>query len=203
MRNGELYPQKTPSGLAELRAYITSGKESGLSQQFPTPNCIGYRSDGELRILARTMDRDELRQICDRAAQSKIDKALSEKVPTPRSADGQHGGVTPTDTTARRVANGKANLSEYIREQTRKVPTPTATSWKGWSPGHNRANSDDRLDYTIEREASQAGTGGRLNPTWEEWLMGWPIGWTELKPSATGRFQQWCDSHGISCETVE
>ena len=23
--------------------------------------------------------------------------------------------------------------------------------------------------------------GGRLNPTWVEWLMGWPLGWTELK----------------------
>jgi hypothetical protein len=24
--------------------------------------------------------------------------------------------------------------------------------------------------------------GGRLNPTWVEWLMGWPLGWTDLKP---------------------
>ena len=23
---------------------------------------------------------------------------------------------------------------------------------------------------------------GRLNPTWVEWLMGWPTGWTDLKP---------------------
>jgi len=25
-------------------------------------------------------------------------------------------------------------------------------------------------------------TGGQLNPTWVEWLMGWPLGWSELKP---------------------
>jgi DNA (cytosine-5)-methyltransferase 1 len=24
--------------------------------------------------------------------------------------------------------------------------------------------------------------GGKLNPTWVEWLMGWPLGWTDLKP---------------------
>ena len=24
--------------------------------------------------------------------------------------------------------------------------------------------------------------GGPLNPTWVEWLMGWPLGWTDLKP---------------------
>ncbi len=24
--------------------------------------------------------------------------------------------------------------------------------------------------------------GGQLNPDWVEWLMGWPIGWTSIKP---------------------
>lgn len=27
--------------------------------------------------------------------------------------------------------------------------------------------------------------GGQLNPTWVEWLMGFPLGWTDLKDSAT------------------
>ena len=27
--------------------------------------------------------------------------------------------------------------------------------------------------------------GGQLNPTWVEWLMGFPIGWTDLEPSET------------------
>lgn len=35
-----------------------------------------------------------------------------------------------------------------------------------------------------------------LNPDWVEWLMGWPIGWTALKPLAMARFRQWCDAHG-------
>jgi hypothetical protein len=30
--------------------------------------------------------------------------------------------------------------------------------------------------------------GGRLNPTWVEWLMGWPIGWTDLEPLAMDRY---------------
>ncbi|MFP7276070.1 hypothetical protein SFC17_14190 [Bacillus paralicheniformis] len=32
-----------------------------------------------------------------------------------------------------------------------------------------------------ERKQMTAGNGGQLNPTWVEWLMGFPIGWTELK----------------------
>lgn len=26
-----------------------------------------------------------------------------------------------------------------------------------------------------------------INPTWVEWLMGWPLGWTVCSASATGR----------------
>ena len=30
-----------------------------------------------------------------------------------------------------------------------------------------------------------AQVGGQLNPTWVEWLMGFPIGWTDLNASET------------------
>lgn len=39
---------------------------------------------------------------------------------------------------------------------------------------------------------------GPLNPEWVEWLMGWPIGATDLKPLATGKFQEWLQQHGES-----
>ena len=74
----------------------------------------------------------------------------------------------------------------------RTFPTATATAYKGWSPNHNRAATDDRLDYTIEREAYTPGQDAppmRLSPDWVELLMGWPKGWTSLQPlgAETGR----------------
>ena len=39
-------------------------------------------------------------------------------------------------------------------------------------------------------------TGGSLNPTWVEWLMGWPLGWTDSALSGTVKFRQWLRSHG-------
>jgi hypothetical protein len=39
---------------------------------------------------------------------------------------------------------------------------------------------------------------GTLNPTWIEWLMGFPLGWTDCDASAMLKFQQWQHSHGIS-----
>ena len=40
--------------------------------------------------------------------------------------------------------------------------------------------------------------GGSLNPPWVEWLMGWVIGWTDLKPLEMDKFQAWQLSHGAS-----
>jgi hypothetical protein len=33
----------------------------------------------------------------------------------------------------------------------------------------------------MEGRAMRAGNGGKLNPMWVEWLMGFPIGWTDLE----------------------
>jgi hypothetical protein len=80
----------------------------------------------------------------------------------------------------------------------RTWPTATATAYKGWSPNHNRADTDDRLDYSVERESFRPGQQTppmRLNPEWVEWLMGWPIGHTGLKPLETGRYQEWLRQH--------
>jgi hypothetical protein len=48
---------------------------------------------------------------------------------------------------------------------------------------------------------------GRLHPESAEWMMLWPPGWTDLKPSGTDRFQAWLkehssNSHGISEEAA-
>lgn len=78
-----------------------------------------------------------------------------------------------------KYAQGGTPLSMAVRTW------PTATAYKGWSPNHNRADTDDRLDYSVERQAFTPGQTTppmRLNPNWVEWLMGWPIGHTDLKP---------------------
>lgn len=67
-------------------------------------------------------------------------------------------------------------------------PTPTKHDHKdcGTSPSQAGRNS----------QTLPVAAGGQMNPTWVEWLMGWPLGWTDLRASATDKFRQWCDSHG-------
>jgi len=42
--------------------------------------------------------------------------------------------------------------------------------------------------------------GGAPNPEFAEWLMGWPLGWTDLKPLEMDKFRQWRNSHGKPSE---
>lgn len=79
--------------------------------------------------------------------------------PTPKAMDGERGG--------------RGDLWAMVRtgrgSRRRDWPTPTARDWKG--PG---------FSGQLPNEA-----GGHLNPMWVEWLMGFPLGWTDLGDSAT------------------
>ena len=86
------------------------------------------------------------------------------------------------------MLNGKLFLQSKLElgikeKESGLLPTPTASDYKGWSAGHKRANDPtNRLDFAIE---SVNKVGGTLNPEFVEWLMGFPIGWTDLKDSET------------------
>ncbi|QMV33197.1 hypothetical protein 23F_00035 [Ralstonia phage Gerry] len=38
---------------------------------------------------------------------------------------------------------------------------------------------------------------GRPDPINQEWLMGWPLGWTDIQPLGTDRFQSWLSAHSL------
>lgn len=43
-------------------------------------------------------------------------------------------------------------------------------------------------------------TGKTRSPSFEEWMMGWPIGWSALTPLETVRFRLWQQQHSASCQ---
>ena len=62
-------------------------------------------------------------------------------------------------------------------------PTPTSRDWKG--PGQGRIRNGKLQTDTVDRAVLHRTGTGQLNPTWVEWLMGYPSGWTALKDSGT------------------
>ena len=75
------------------------------------------------------------------------------------------------------------------------LPTPCATDWKG---GRSQLTRKDGTSTQSEfRHVMRVRFGLTYPiPMHSEAMMGWPTGWTELKPSETDRFQQWLASHG-------
>ena len=67
--------------------------------------------------------------------------------------------------------------------------TPTAREYKenGLDLTKTRKDGKKRDDGLTRQVSLKQGLnrGGRLNPEWVEWLMGWPIGWTACEPAET------------------
>lgn len=94
-------------------------------------------------------------------------------------------GLWPTpvaDDTASRskpYAQGGTPLSLAVK----LWPTPTTPS--GNCVGRLDEWGGSRSRAVMRTLVSAEEIGGPLNPPWVEWLMGWPLGWTDLKPLET------------------
>lgn len=81
--------------------------------------------------------------------------------------------------------NRTDQLARKVYQQERMWPTPKANKVHPMITEENReklANSNkSNLEEVIAGDCGRA--TGQLNPNWVEWLMGYPIGWTDLKDS--------------------
>jgi hypothetical protein len=96
---------------------------------------------------------------------------------TPRANDSQKRGAL--------AADDRSGLPAQVLHP-QMFPTPNASDASKWSHqslAERQAKGQQvRLNTAVSPEG---GKGGSLNPAWVEWLMGFPEGWTDLKPSET------------------
>jgi hypothetical protein len=80
-----------------------------------------------------------------------------------------------------------------------KFPTPQASDHRDRG---NMSNPSIQRRVTIGKQImlsqSVDPNSGQLNPTWVEWLMGWPLGWTDLKPLEMDKSHYVQQQHGES-----
>jgi len=91
-----------------------------------------------------------------------------ENWPTPRSCSAMAATITPES-----AWNEKRNPNLETIVGKRMFPTPTC---------HDSKEGAYPAEYTQNTPTLATHAGGKLNPMWVEWLMGWPLGWTDLKP---------------------
>ena len=147
-------------------------------QMWPTPTASQARSEGSLMqyralVDAGVLTREEAEAMC----QGSLTPPRMKAWPTPTVCGNYNRkGASPTS-------------GDGLATAVLKCATPTASPWR----------SGKASQSTMERNSRPLSEqiGGSLNPTWVEWLMGWPLGWTDLKPLEMDKYQQWQQQHGI------
>ena len=95
-------------------------------------------------------------------------------IPTPTTMDSQFLNSKRTVMkTSMEQGNWRGiGLKDYVQ----MFPTPTATANQTCPSMIEKGGSFNNLSES---------KSGKLNPEWVEWLMGWPIGWTDLEHVVT------------------
>ena len=164
-RNGVLYQQ--PDWVRPI--------DVTASSLWPTPTAVTRPMEGNVRMYRAKIEAGEMTEAEAAAILGKSVWEAQGKVPTV--------WPTPTVDDAKNV-NPKPNRRPGLVSAVNNAKWPTPLAQGGGGSGHwNKVEKmylDGQITYE-EKMALQAGRGGKLNPMWVEWLMGFPIGWTDLE----------------------
>lgn len=181
-QNGELFLQPAwvqitgGTGLSLLHtptATMNQMSPSMKSGWWPTPTAVTRPMEGNVRLYRAKVETGEM---TEEEAEAILGKSVWE-------AQGKIPAMWPTPTVDdSKNVNPKPNRIAGLVSAVNKWPTPLATG--GGGSGHwnkvEKLFTEGQITYE-EKMALQAGRGGKLNPMWVEWLMGFPIGWTDLE----------------------
>jgi hypothetical protein len=108
---------------------------------------------------------------------------LLEKLPTPTCGMAKHSQLSleASQKEMDRSIRVRGNPSSLAIAIQAKWPTPKVQNSRHAKMRHLN-ESDNHWKSNLGEVVSAQVNGGSLNPTWVEWLMGWPLGWTDLKP---------------------
>lgn len=169
----ESFPTLPKWGIAsagEFGALATSARRTDATA------CLSWRtptaSDGE--FSRRDTAKLSLRWIHQKKKHLSEQVAFSETFLTPTATDGARTQL-PNSALAKHWINQgrKTNLAEQIAFQT-LFPTPTVHG------NHNKKGSSKKAGNGLSTFV-----GGKLNPTWVAWLMGFPLSWSKLEDTET------------------
>lgn len=127
------------------------------TQMWPTPSATDYMPQSPLPETINAQEGNPSPRIAN--------KMWS----TPSTQEIEHPHMNITLTGQRITLDGSDSHSMGLADEVKKWPTPRTQMVR------NGTGNEERNKCNLEEEV-----GGQLNPNWVEWLMGWPIGWTNL-----------------------
>jgi hypothetical protein len=110
--------------------------------------------------------------------------------PTPTRRDGESlkkvmRGSGSTERGQERIPPLAVAVQRRAVDPVADFRTPSSRDWKGMSAASWRSRPTGDPTPTLPDQI-----GGQLNPTWVEWLMGFPAGWTDCEHLGTPSFRK-------------
>ena len=84
--------------------------------------------------------------------------------------------------------DGKKGSQQSLTTAVMTWPTPRTAGMCGGTGSWDLLNKNTTVE---EARQMGAGNGGKLNPDWVEWLMNWPIKWSNLNEFNPKEFKRW------------
>jgi DNA (cytosine-5)-methyltransferase 1 len=178
----------TVCGECERRTHAYADDQ--IAHLWPTPKA----SDADMGMTARTSGRP-----IEKSTHLQTRAYCAEMFPTPRSADGAKGQRTPEGAVKEASRGHGIDLPSHVRifptptihgnynkkraspgagdgleTFVKLYPTPAANDAKNNTPPSRRRENGRHTDQL------NVAAKGALNPSWVEWLMGFPLGWTDI-----------------------
>ena len=163
----------------------TEGIESSSSgEMWATPNTLDHLPQRSPEALLRQATTSRKGRKRPANLREQVDENTTALWPTPTAMTGGTG-VAPSHRSGKHGWNIGAAVNDSLSDSPERMwPTPTTRDHKGGYIGGRERDgkvSWDTLDVAVQHTDNQEKTNGQLNPTWVEWLMGYPKGWTELE----------------------
>jgi hypothetical protein len=178
--------------LFQLQASVlgTKGIESGL---LATPNTMDYLPPRSVQGTKKLMEGHRKGRTKPSNLREQVDPQTMAMYPTP-SASCNMDVVAPPETVKKnstgwsvtRVGTGRvfgAKLNDVMNkiEKDKMFPTPKQRDYKDAA---YQPTWKDSLEKNLPRTVLKDNKpGGRLNPTFVEFLMGFPMNWTKIDPT--------------------
>jgi hypothetical protein len=173
MRDGECWEQRT------LEQTIR-GTESGSLEKLPTPTASDYKDQPTSKswkskgVINYKLSNPEIRA----------------KWPTPDANCGSRGTQPDWKPVRKSGQPAQYTINQEVRD--RMFPTPQASDHRDRGNLSNpsiqkRAEKGKQLNLSMVVHP----TSGKLNADWVEWLMNWPIKWSEINGFKKKEFERW------------
>jgi len=164
----------------ELEAMAGGSLQPARMNDWPTPSKRDYKDSPGMAKEGTNPDGSKRNRV-DQLGR-KVYDTEDRKYPTPQASD-----HTTKKTSASWKEQGSTNSTLANPDIQKEWPTPRCQMTRKTKEDRNKSNLEEKVDQSEKK--------GYLNPDWVEWLMGWPVFWTDLEPLPIELAIDWFNKH--------